>query len=321
MTTHFRQGWKRKFPAQQGLTVIEILLALGLLAVFSLVVMTGYSSIRKFQLNTMSQNNLTLIMDFYRSLLIEDIQTAGMGLANQTGNRLVVKDADSGKARPAVFLDEEGNKLTVVATDQTGAGELIAGTVATGTLVLGGVDFTKWQPLTGDSLVMAVNPTGPPVLLKLTNAPRLATASDLPPEEDGALNLNRTMVLQVSPLDTCNHIATLSTEVDPKAFCVPVTRVVRYGLGKGGVEREELSTCSEKLKPGITPGEVPSTVPMTPGLTAEESFSYLTTSGLVKKFPGDGSTLLGIHVETAITDPTTNKNERASFNVYFENWK
>ena len=298
----------------RGLTLLEVVIALLVTVVLVGVLISGFQAFQKYRLHSSSRNRLQELSHVFSSTLIEDLQTAGLGVASLSGTALVVKDAQNNGVRPTVFLNTDGTALTILATDREGAGNIVQ--LAASSIIVNGVVAERWTKLPAGSLVFCTIPGGgQPALVQLSAKPRKATPSDLPVNTGVVYNLKRTVVLTFAPAPVCLGVGSLSSTVNLGGQVIPVTRLVRYRSDDSGILREESVVC------GTGNGAAqPATTLLTPLMNQSLSFQYVTASGTSLTFPADASQLRGIRVTAEILDPTTRLTDNLNFDAFVEPW-
>lgn len=269
-----------------------------------------YSRFQKWDQQTASHAALNQSHFAAASLILEDLQPCGLGLANTTGNRLVVKDAN-GTPQPAAFISNEGRSLTSILTNQEGGGDILLNTGSR--LVLIGIDWKKWEKVQAQSLVMVVNPSTPPTLVQVRSVPRKATESDFPEPYEGKINFDNSVLLEIGAVSSCWGLSPLNTSIEPGAYVVPVTRMVRYDAGGLGLLRNEYYTCKEREK------GVYDQTPIFPTLESDVRFEYLTAHESTSILPNLND-LTGIRIKLKITDPTTKLSKEESVDANLVTW-
>ncbi|HMW01090.1 MAG TPA: hypothetical protein PKE58_13210 [Acidobacteriota bacterium] len=299
----------------RGLTLLEVVIALLVTVVLVGVLISGFQAFQKYRLHSSSRNRLQELSHVFSSTLIEDLQTAGLGVASLSGTALVVKDAQNNGVRPTVFLNTDGTALTILATDREGAGNIVQ--LAASSIIVNGVVAERWTKLPAGSLVFCTIPGGgQPALVQLSAKPRKATPSDLPVNTGVVYNLKRTVVLTFAPAPVCLGAGSLSSTVNLGGQVIPVTRLVRYRSDNSGIIREESVVCGTT---GNTAAQ-PNTTWLTPLMNQSLSFQYVTASGTSLTFPTDTSQLRGIRVAAEILDPTTSLTDKLNFDAFVEPW-
>lgn len=303
---------------QRGFTLFEALLVLGIVAIIAVPLVGTLAQLSSTTRILASQAAIHSRTRYLVNDVRETLTNAGTGIKNVAGDRLVIADT-SKTAQPAVFVDESGSVLTVLVTNETGAGTIITG-AGTTKLVLDNTS-AQWTNLPANSYVMAVNAVGPPAILQLTASPRPATDGEIP-NELGTYNLNQTAVLQVVPASEFFGIRPLTTTYTDAARLVPIVRVVRYATDQNGIQRDEfVAGAGDYLGGPHATGNKTFIAPMTPGLVATIAFSYVTIVGRTQKLPGDTTTLRGIHVQMRVTDPATNYSEGDGYDCFVDAWQ
>ncbi|HNG95481.1 MAG TPA: prepilin-type N-terminal cleavage/methylation domain-containing protein [Acidobacteriota bacterium] len=307
------------FRNQSGHSLMELLLVIALAGLVLGGLATWYIELtRSFRLHA-SRTILIETMDDLRSLQAEDIRSSGMGSRNLADDRLLAQDLTTKQSCPAVFFDDSTSQLTAIQTNLAGSATLFSG-AGTSQLILTQLNFEKWKAVDTGSLLMAVNPTGPPVLLRVNATPRKANADEIPATV-GYVNLDRTLSVTVSTVVDCGGLATLSNTPVNGADILQINRIIKYSLNdQKGIVRYELTGCRQSLGP-ISGDLGRVKVELSPGLQAVQEFSYLTTAGPVQKLPGDLHTLRGIRTHAILTDPATGYKEEATYDIPVTSWK
>lgn len=248
----------------------------------------------------------------------ETISGAGTNALNLAGDRAIIRD-ERKQNKPAAFISEEGNTLTVLQTNQTGEAGIITG-AGSNRLFLAHADWQQWQSILPYSYVMAVNQLGPPAILQLTSAPAQVTDGEIPAEL-GKYNADNTVSIQVQPVSELGGLIPLTNTYTETAKIVPIVRIVRYFADDEGIERSELEAVNPEAV-GFRP-TAPSfyTTSMTPGMKSKLGFRYVATTGEMLKLPSDLSLLRAIRIKTAITDPDTGFTQEDSYDVTVDAWR
>ncbi|MBX7224058.1 MAG: hypothetical protein K1Y36_29350, partial [Blastocatellia bacterium] len=300
---------------QKGFSTVELLITLLVFSLLMGAAVSAYSNVQKYRRLAAANQRLNELQGGFQTQLNEDVRNAGAGLKH--GGAPVVTDLASGKSRPAVFVDDTGQNLTVINTNEQGSGDVLRGD--TSKLLLFSLDWSKWESLAVGSMVLVVNPTAAPALFELQTTPRKANDGDLPPDVPGLkVNFERSAVVQLAPLSDCWGLKSLGNSVEAGSYAVPVTRVIRYWGSQEGFYRSEDTTCQS------TAGAVAvnlNRAPLAPSYGHEVSFAYLTASGASKSFPSDPSTLLGIETRLKLVDPTIHLEKEIISDAYVSSWK
>lgn len=307
----------RRNRSQTGFSLLEFLIVMAILVaiigpVLGIITMLNHTVMVLASQKSISERRRYLISD-----LRETLAGAGTATKNLAEDRLIVRNTETKKPCPAAFLDEKGEKLTVVVTDQTGAASIVSKTG--NSLILDRAAFNRWMEVRPYSYAMAINPIGSPAIIQITSAPRKAAETDIP-ADSGTYNLEQCTVVQVAPAGELLGVQSLSTTVGDDATIIPITRIVRYSMVESWVQRDELD-ASGTPSLGPRPTERTFIAMMTPGLTSKINFAYLTTTGRTTELPSDLKTLRGIRVQTTLTDPSTQFKEDDGYDLFVKAWQ
>ncbi|MBX7223138.1 MAG: hypothetical protein K1Y36_24540 [Blastocatellia bacterium] len=306
---------------QRGFSTLEKLIALFLGGILAMVVVGLALVYNKYRKNRAAWLSMTRKLDMLRANAQDEIQNGGLGISGADPNsRLVVQDLTSGKPQPAMFVSEDLSTVTVLQTNAQGAGRYLPESPV-GHLIVYGVEADSWAQISPGSLVFAVNPTGYPTLLQVTTTPRKTEAADLPTSETRRINPDRAVIFDASIAKNANGLASLGTAIAPNCSIVPVQRLIHYQLTEGGMVRDETTVTGNPEAYGIRPPQgQPVKVSLTPQLTVEGNFVYLTSTGVEKRLPSDLATLKGVRLSLAATAPDTRLSTKVEVDSYAEAW-